>query len=548
MYSSPLAGIPGCTRVLAFEKRFQRPMLQSLWGAGAENEHGNTAKSYSQSRRIHEALIEGLDISEAFATHTAQMSEELKRIQAQQHAEREKAAREQAARDATWLQRVRCARLETAMRAGLHIHDQRGLSRVLKKWADTCGLLRREVTEQRASRENALQLRLRDSGRAELSRERESLGRQAATAAYAAQQLRAKLSERSLELERTIVRDTMAFELQAADALRTKQALEAIGKKHSEREAAMNAEVRALRAETEAAKQVAAEQQRQVEDTTARTMGAEVRTLEFGMRVRAANQAIVIRCAIEHSTLHRFWRVWASVASLLLREAGGALLQLELAKQQQRGVHTRLQAELAAEVAVARVENIEARTLLTKAQALEQLRAGHELATDKELLREQSRALQAAHESAAAAHLVAAAHRVGEQVLGEDLRSAEAVASEASAALASRNPLRGASSASAQSEAAIAAERAEMREYMQQQEEVKQGVLRRAGVELRVLVKSLQMLEGEVGGGPSSKASKPPEGRASPPPGASPGPKPRASSPAGSRPPKAPGRGRGRGR
>ena len=143
---------------------------------------------------------------------------------------------------------------------------------------------------------------------------------------------------------------------------------------------------------------------------------------------------------------------------------------------------------------------------------------------------------------------MAAAHRVGEQVLGEDLRSAEAVASEASAALASRNPLRGASSASAQSEAAIAAERAEMREYMQQQEEVKQGVLRRAGVELRVLVKSLQMLEGEVGGGPSSKASKPPEGRASPPPGASPGPKPRASSPAGSRPPKAPGRGRGRGR
>ena len=86
---------------------------------------------------------------------------------------------------------------------------------------------------------------------------------------------------------------------------------------------------------------------------------------------------------------------------------------------------------------------------------------------------------------------------------------------------------------------------------MQQQEEIKKGVLRRAGVELRVLVRSLQALEGEAaasappkGGGGGSK----PEGRASPS-GASPGPKPRASSPrpaAAGRPPKAPGRGRGR--
>merc|ERR550514_2599697 len=135
----------------------------------------------------------------------------------------------------------------------------------------------------------------------------------------------------------------------------------------------------------------------------------------------------MVRLMVEHSTLHRFWKVWASVASLLLREAGGALLQLELSKQQQRGVHTRLQAELSSEVAIARVENLEARTLLAKASILEQLRPAHELATDKELLREQSRALQAAHESAAAAHLAAANHRVGEEALAREMKDAEAM-------------------------------------------------------------------------------------------------------------------------
>ena len=53
------------------------------------------------------------------------------------------------------------------------------------------------------------------------------------------------------------------------------------------------------------------------------------------------------------------------------------------------------------------------------------LKPGHELATDRELLREQSRALQAAHESAAAAHLVAASHRVGEQALASEVAEAE---------------------------------------------------------------------------------------------------------------------------
>ena len=60
--------------------------------------------------------------------------------------------------------------------------------------------LQRESLEQRQSREGSLQLRLRDSGRAELVQERDSLVRQASASALAAQQLRAKLSDRSLEL------------------------------------------------------------------------------------------------------------------------------------------------------------------------------------------------------------------------------------------------------------------------------------------------------------------------------------------------------------
>ena len=258
--------------------------------------------------------------------------------------------------------------------------------------------------------------------------------------------------------------------------------------------------------------------------------------------MRAANQAVVVRCAVEHSTIHRYWRVWASVASLLLREAGGSLLQLELSKQQQRSVHTRLQAELAGEVALSRVENIEARTLLAKSQALEQLRPGHELATDKELLREQSRALQAAHESAAAAHLAAAAHRVGEQALTRDLRDQEAAvqdmvhtATYGKGQMALRSPPR---SPAGPDPAELAA--------LQDQNTTYMGMLRRTGVEMRVLVRSLQALETEAASTPPPSAPK-----AS---GASPGPKPRTASPAGDRmgdrpagrPPKAPGRGRGR--
>ena len=231
------------------------------------------------------------------------------------------------------------------------------------------------------------------------------------------------------------MRDTMAFELQAADALRTKQALEAIGKKHSEREAAMNAEVRALRAETEAAKQVAAEQQRQVEDTTPRgrwerrcaRSSSACECVRRTRRLSSAALSSTRRCIVSGACGHPSHRCSCARQAARFYSSSWRSSSSAACTRGYRPSSRRRSPSHASRTSRRAPSS-------TKAQALEQLRAGHELATDKELLREQSRALQAAHESAAAAHLVAAAHRVGEQVLGEDLRSAEAVASEASAA------------------------------------------------------------------------------------------------------------------
>ena len=436
------------------------------------------------TRTMHAALGSGLADMNAFTEHVTQMADELKRLHKQRQAEREAAQREKNDVEAKWLQRLRMVRVESALRAGFAARDLRAAGRSLKLWAEVVGLLRRESLAQRQQRESTLQLKLRDSGRSELLAERASLGKQAAASAIAAQQLRAALSARSQELERTIVRDTMAFELQAADALRTKKVLDEVKQRRDEAEAAAAATASSLREEVAKTTAEGISKREKAEAAVAKILGAEVAKAEDRERMRAASQAIVIRLAVQHSVLHRFWKTWASVASLLLREAGGALLQLELSKQQQRGAHTRLQAELSAEVAVARVENIESRTLLAKAGALDNLRPGHELATDKELLQEQSRALHAAHESAAAAHMAAAGHRVGEQALLRELGENEALVGEALN----------------QQGGGMMPRRYDP--FAQQQETHQAYQLRRAGVEMRVLARALQSLEQEASAPP----------------------------------------------
>ena len=430
------------------------------------------------TRTMHAALGSGLADMNAFTEHVTQMADELKRLHKQRQAEREAAQREKNDVEAKWLQRLRMVRVESALRAGFAARDLRAAGRSLKLWAEVVGLLRRESLAQRQQRESTLQLKLRDSGRSELLAERASLGKQAAASAIAAQQLRAALSARSQELERTIVRDTMAFELQAADALRTKKVLDEVKQRRDEAEAAAAATASSLREEVAKTTAEGISKREKAEAAVAKILGAEVAKAEDRERMRAASQAIVIRLAVQHSVLHRFWKTWASVASLLLREAGGALLQLELSQQQQRGAHTRLQAELSAEVAVARVENIESRTLLAKAGALDNLRPGHELATDKELLQEQSRALHAAHESAAAAHMAAAGHRVGEQALLRELGENEALVGEALNQQGGGMPRR-------------------YDPFAQQQETHQAYQLRRAGVEMRPR-EGVQSLEQEA--------------------------------------------------
>ena len=214
-------------------------MLSALFpssSGGSDAEAGGSSSSKFNARAVHDALGAGLADLETFTAHTAQLTEELRRVQGQREEERKAVAREKQELEAAWLQRLRTARLDTAVRAGFAAADQRACARVLRGWAAAAGLLRGEELEQRREREQSLQLRLRDSGRAEILQERESLAAQAGASALAAQQLRATLQERSQELERTIVRDTMAFELWAADALRTKAALEAVHRERTDAE------------------------------------------------------------------------------------------------------------------------------------------------------------------------------------------------------------------------------------------------------------------------------------------------------------------------
>lgn len=132
----------------------------------------------------------------------------------------------------------------------------------------------------------------------------------------------------------------MAFELWAADALRMKRALDELHRKRRENDEAAKAEAHRLRGEVAAAKAEDAAGRQQAEAAVASTMGAELAVLESTGRVRAANQMVVVRLAVEHATVHRFWKTWASVASLLLREAGGALLQGALEAAAARRAHS----------------------------------------------------------------------------------------------------------------------------------------------------------------------------------------------------------------
>ena len=143
------------------------------------------------------------------------------------------------------------------------------------------------------------------------------------------------------------------------------------------------AEARAAAAAVEAR----AEATRETEATAA-AMAAEVALLEKGGAAAHVRALLSVRSTYLLLRMSRCWRVWAVVASLPVREARGALAALGLRQQQEHGVHMRLQAAQQAEVARLKVENLEARLLLHKAEAIDQLRPTHPAVTDKERIAE----------------------------------------------------------------------------------------------------------------------------------------------------------------
>ena len=397
------------------------PPSHQAWSEGASRVSFITMTH----RIIHDTLGQTLNGVDLFTKHAAQMNEQLKRVAAQQHAEREAAAAERQRLEERWLKRLRITKIEAALNANMAARNVHSAGKALKLWAAAVHILSRESLSQRREHEQQLQLRLRDSGREELLHERQALSDRAAKSALEAQELRMALQQRSMELERSVQRETMSLQQQAADAARTSQVLKDIQRQHEQVEGKLQRELATAHADLEQERASSAVRSDRAEGATALVLKSEVGTLEFGLRVRAASQIVVVRLAVQQGVLHRFWKAWAVVASVLLREAGGAMLQLELAKQQQRGVHTRLQQELAAELAQSRVENLEARAQLAKAEILDSLEPGHELVTDKEMVQKHRRALQAANESAASAQLAAAAHRVGEAALIVELKGVE---------------------------------------------------------------------------------------------------------------------------
>jgi len=489
------------------------------------------AKTMEDRRVAYESLVTSLTDVDVFTKHVAQVTDELKKVQAQRHVERIAAASEQQALEAKWLRRLQCSKLEAALHADGAARDQCSAGKALKSWAEAIGVMRRESLQHRRDREVSLQLHLRDSGRGELLRERLALQDQATKSALAGQKLRAALSERSAELDRTVRRETMSLQQQAADAARTAQVLMDVQSQHEATEAQLRAELAATTAALEREGADGRDRAAQSEQTVALILTSDVRALELRLRITAASQAVIVRLAAQQVTLHRYWKAWAVVASLLLREAGGALLQIELSKQQQRGVHMRLQQELAAELAQARVENLEARSLLAKADIIDQLAPGHELVTDKETVQEQRRALQAAHSSAAAAHLTAAAHRVGEATLSTELKHAEELepgsSSQRGSKLHEQAVLR-------ELEERLRCERSAL-DFLQAEHTGTMADLRRANCEARVLVRSLQHVEAEA----STAPRLPPQrGDAKPPRPPSPGRGPAAGGkPTPSKPP-----------
>ena len=163
-------------------------MLSSWFGGDTVHDANAGLQQRYSSRSVHDALTKNLGDMDVFVAHTIQMTNELKRVSAQKQAEKLAMEQDKKALEARWLQRLRCSRLESALHSGVVARDHRSAGKALKLWVEVVGLMRRETLEKRRERESQLQLGIRDSGRAELLRERSILAQQAKESALQAQQ------------------------------------------------------------------------------------------------------------------------------------------------------------------------------------------------------------------------------------------------------------------------------------------------------------------------------------------------------------------------
>ena len=311
--------------------------------------------------------------------------------------------------------------------------------------------------------------------------------------------LRHPHSAPSQELERTMLRDTLTFQMWAADSARTKAMIEDVQQRHASAEEAAAAREGRLTQQLELERTQGEASASHALEATAATLAGELSSAEGQLRMRAAQQALVVRLGMQHGAMHRCWKTWAVIASLLLREARSALLQLELSKQQQRGAHTRLQAVQKVEIAQLRVENLEARVLLQKSEILQELRPSHELLSDKQHVVHLRQQLQDARGSEGVGDTMSVAYHVGLEAMRREMQATESQMSRFAAMLTTQSSRHAEDSARALTEIEdrLMYEKGSSDFYASEQGRSAQA-LQRAGAEMRVLTKVIGGLELEL--------------------------------------------------
>lgn len=165
------------------------------------------------AEKVSEAVSSNVADIDMWAAHTHQVVALLLQIQ-RTGEEKEKAwAHERAAAAAEALAAARGAKLENALHAGIVAAQGRGVNATFRSWVGAVQSMRDAEAEARRERAEQRTERLASAGRGEMLDEHSRLLRDAAQAGRTVQGMKAKLQERSQELERALLRDTLTFQV-----------------------------------------------------------------------------------------------------------------------------------------------------------------------------------------------------------------------------------------------------------------------------------------------------------------------------------------------